>query len=100
MSSVAATRCGPCADNALRLAIARPASLALVARRQPRPLQPIDLQVDGGEDSWHPQRTLRAALEQPAGRRSPRSTTACSIRPGRSLVDETTLDWAATRSSI
>jgi hypothetical protein len=56
-------------------------------------LQPIDLQVDGGEDSWHPGRMFALTWSNPPG------VTAAHYRllgpSGNVLIADTTLPWAA-----
>jgi hypothetical protein len=58
-------------------------------------LQPVDLSVDGGEESWHPQRSFALRWSNPPG-----SVAAAHYRvrgpSGLVVVGETTLDWATT----
>lgn len=58
-------------------------------------LQPVDLSVDGGEESWHPQRSFALRWSNPAG-----PVAAVHYRvlspSGQVAVAETRLDWAAT----
>jgi hypothetical protein len=58
-------------------------------------MEPIDLSVDGGEESWHPQRTFALRWNNPPG-----SIAAVHYRvlapSGQVAVGEATLDWAAT----
>jgi hypothetical protein len=58
-------------------------------------LQPIDLRVDGGEESWHRQRSFALRWSNPAG-----PVAAVHYRvlgsSGQVAVAATTLDWAAT----
>ena len=56
-------------------------------------MQPIDLQVDGGEDNWHPDRMFALSWSNPPG------VAAVHYRllapGGEVLIDDTTLPWAA-----
>jgi hypothetical protein len=56
-------------------------------------MQPINLQVDGGEDNWHPGRMFALSWSNPAG------VAAAHYRllspSGQVLVADTTLPWAA-----
>jgi hypothetical protein len=58
-------------------------------------LQPIDLSVDGGEESWHPQRAFALRWGNPPG-----AIAAVHYRvldpSGQVAVSEATLGWAAT----
>jgi len=77
-------------------AIASLAVLALAGAPAARAaLQPIDLSVDGGEESWHPQRSFALRWSNPPG-----SVAAVHYRvldpSGQVAVNETTIDWAAT----
>ncbi len=58
-------------------------------------LQPLDLRVDGGEDSWHPGRLFALRWTNPPG-----SIAAAHYRlldpRGQVLIGDTTLPWAAT----
>jgi hypothetical protein len=80
-------RCASAVALALFLALACP--VAAVAS-----LQPIDLQVRGGEDNWHPNRMFALSWSNPPG------VAAVHYRllsPGGGiLIGETTLPWAAT----
>jgi hypothetical protein len=57
-------------------------------------LQPADLQVDGGEDSWHPSRMFALSWSNPPG------VAAVHYRllgpAGGVLIGDTTLPWAAS----
>jgi hypothetical protein len=57
--------------------------------------QPVDLSVDGGEESWHPQRSFALRWTDPPG-----SIAAVHYRvlnpSGQVAVAEARLDWAAT----
>lgn len=90
-----ATRCGPrraikrCTSAialVLSLALAYPAAAATS-------LQPIDLQVDGGEENWRPSRMFALSWTNPPG------VTAAHYRllgpSGGVLIGDTTLPWAA-----
>ena len=91
-----ATRSGPrrtarrCASAiALGLSLALVCPVAAVAS-----LQPIDLQVEGGEDNWHSNRMFALTWSNPPG------VAAVHYRllsPGGGvLIGDTTLPWAAT----
>lgn len=58
-------------------------------------LQPLDLRVDGGEDSWHAGRQFALRWTNPPG-----TIVAAHYRlldpQGQVLIDDTTLPWAAT----
>jgi hypothetical protein len=58
-------------------------------------LQPLDLSVDGSEESWHAQRSFALRWTNPPG-----SIAAVHYRvlhpSGQVAIAETTLDWAAT----
>jgi uncharacterized Zn-binding protein involved in type VI secretion len=58
-------------------------------------LQPLNLSVDGGEESWHAQRLFALRWSNPAG-----PIAAVHYRvldpSGHVAVEETTLDWPAT----
>lgn len=74
-------------------------ALALVAAAAEAPaqasLQPIDLRVDGGEDSWHAGRLFALRWTNPPG-----SIAAAHYRlldpQGQVLIGDTRLPWAAT----
>lgn len=57
-------------------------------------LQPIDLQVGGGEDNWHSNRMFALSWSNPTG------VTAVHYRllspTGGTLIGDTTMPWAAT----
>jgi hypothetical protein len=80
-----------------RFATAVLAALALLGTQEASAAgpQPIDLSVDGGEESWHPQRSFALRWSNPPG-----SIAAVHYRvldpSGQVAVGETTLDWAAT----
>jgi hypothetical protein len=76
-------------------AIALTLSLALVCPvAAAASLQPIDLQVAGGADNWHPNRMFALRWSNPAG------VAAVHYRllspDGELLVGDTTMPWAAT----
>ncbi len=78
------------------LAIASLAAVALAgAPKAQAALQPIDLSVDGGEESWRPQRSFALRWSNPPG-----SIAAVHYRvlnpSGQVAVAETRLGWAAT----
>jgi hypothetical protein len=78
------------------LAIVSLAAVALVGAPPARAaLQPLDLSVDGGEESWHAQHSFALRWSNPPG-----SIAAVHYRvrnpSGQVAVEETTLDWAAT----
>jgi hypothetical protein len=79
-----------CAAALLCLAIALATATAAHAA-----LQPVDLSVDGGEESWHPQRSFALRWSNPPG-----SIAAVHYRvldpAGQVVIGETRLDWAAT----
>jgi hypothetical protein len=83
--------------RARRFAGAVLASLALVATQEASAAgpQPIGLSVDGGEESWHPQRSFALRWTNPPG-----PVVAVHYRvlnpSGQVAVTETTLGWAAT----
>jgi hypothetical protein len=72
-------------------------ALAIAAGEAPAqaPLQPIDLRVDGGEDSWHAERLFALRWTNPPG-----SIVAAHYRlldpQGQVSTGDTTLPWAAT----
>lgn len=74
-------------------ALALALSLALVCPAAGASLQPIDLRVDGGEDSWHASRMFALSWSNPPG------VAAAHYRllgPGGGvLIGETTMPWAA-----
>lgn len=74
-------------------ALALALSLALACPAAGASLQPIDLRVDGGEDSWHPSRMFALSWSNPPG------VAAAHYRllgPGGGvLIGDTTLSWAA-----
>jgi hypothetical protein len=73
------------------------AALALAGAQEARAdgPQPLNLSVDGGEQSWHSQRSFALRWSNPPG-----SIAAVHYRvlnpSGQVAVKETTLDWAAT----
>jgi hypothetical protein len=78
------------------LAIVSLAAIALAGvPKAQAALQPLDLSVDGGEESWHPQRSFALRWSNPPG-----SVAAAHYRvldpTGHVAVEETTLDWPAT----
>jgi uncharacterized Zn-binding protein involved in type VI secretion len=78
------------------LAIVGLAALALAAAPEARAaLQPVELSVDGGEESWHAQRSFALRWSNPPG-----SVAAVHYRvldsSGQVAVREATLDWPAT----
>ena len=78
------------------LAIAGFAALGLIgAPAACAALQPLDLKVDGGEESWHSQRSFALRWSNPPG-----NVAAVHYRvldpSGKVAVAETTLGWAAT----
>jgi hypothetical protein len=82
------TRCGMAIVGLVAVAlIGAPAACAA--------MQPLDLSVDGGEESWHSQRSFALRWSNPAG-----SVAAVHYRvldpTGLVAVNETTLDWPAT----
>lgn len=90
-----ATRCGPgraikrrASAVALVLSLALACPLAAGAS-----VQPIDLKVDGGEDSWHANRMFALSWDNPPG------VAAVHYRllspSGGVLIGDTTLPWAA-----
>lgn len=74
-------------------ALALALSLALACPAAGASLQPIDLRVDGGEDSWHASRMFALGWTNPPG------VAAAHYRllgPGGGvLIGDTTLPWAA-----
>lgn len=94
-ANVSATRCGPGkAIKRCTSAIALALSLALICPAAAgASIQPIDLQVDGGEDSWHPGQLFALRWSNPAG------VAAVHYRllnpSGAVLIADTTLPWAA-----
>jgi hypothetical protein len=57
-------------------------------------LQPVDLQVEGGEDSWHPGRMFALSWSNPPGVASVHYRL---LGPGGGiLIGDTTLPWAAS----
>jgi hypothetical protein len=84
----AVRRCTSAIALALSLALVCP--VAAVAS-----LQPIDLQVGGGEDNWHSNRMFALSWSNPPG------VAAVHYRllspSGGILLNDTTLPWAATR---
>lgn len=90
-----ATRCGSRrAIKRCASAIALVLSLVLVGpAAAAASLQPIDLQVDGGEENWHPGRMFALSWGNPPG------VAAAHYRllgPGGGvLIGDTTLPWAA-----
>jgi hypothetical protein len=91
-----ATRCGSRRTiKRCTSAIALVLSLALVyPAAAATSLQPVDLQVDGGEENWHPGRMFALSWTNPPG------VTAAHYRllgPGGGvLIADTTLPWAAS----
>jgi hypothetical protein len=83
----AVKRCGSVIALALSLALAWPVAAGAS-------LQPIDLQVGGGEDNWHSNRMFALSWNNPPG------VAAVHYRllnPGGGvLIGDTTLPWAAT----
>jgi hypothetical protein len=83
--------------KARQIAAAIVAALALASAQGARAadLQPLDLRVDGGEESWHAQRSFALRWSNPAG-----PVAAVHYRvldsAGQVAVAETTLDWATT----
>jgi uncharacterized Zn-binding protein involved in type VI secretion len=83
--------------SARQFATALLAALALAGAQEARAAgpQPIDLSVDGGEESWHPQRSFALRWSNPPG-----SIAAVHYRvldpSGQVAIAKTTLDWAAT----
>jgi hypothetical protein len=83
--------------RARRFASAALAALALIGAQEAGAAgpQPIDLSVDGGEESWHSQRSFALRWSNPPG-----SIAAVHYRvldpSGQVAVGETRLDWAAT----
>jgi hypothetical protein len=78
------------------LAIAGFAALGLIgAPAASASLQPLDLSVDGGEESWHAQRSFALRWSNPPG-----NIAAVHYRvldpAGKVAVAEATLGWAAT----
>lgn len=76
-------------------AIVALAALALIGAPAARAaLQPLDLSVDGGEESWHAQRSFALRWSNPPG-----PVAAVHYRvlspSGQVAVAETTLNWAA-----
>jgi hypothetical protein len=73
------------------------AALALTGAQEARGdgLQPLNLSVDGGEESWHPQSSFALRWTNPPG---PVTAVHYRVRgpSGQVAVQETTLDWAAT----
>jgi hypothetical protein len=56
-------------------------------------LQPVDLQVDGGEDNWHPNRMFALSWSNPPGVAGAHYRL---LGPGGAvLIGDTTLPWAA-----
>jgi hypothetical protein len=93
-TDVSATRCGPRgAIKHCAAAIALVLSVALVSPAAGASLQPGDLRVDGGEDSWHPGRMFALSWSNPPG------VAAAHYRllapDGGALIGDTTLPWAA-----
>ncbi|HEV7398997.1 MAG TPA: hypothetical protein VGN84_01885 [Solirubrobacterales bacterium] len=92
-----ATSCPPIGwTTRYALAIVSLAVFALAGAPKARAaLQPIDLSVDGGEESWHAQRSFALRWSNPPG-----SVAAVHYRvlnsSGQVAVLETTLDWPAT----
>ncbi len=92
-----ATPCRPIGWKArYTLAVISLAALALAGAPTARAaLEPIDLSVDGGEESWHPQRSFALRWSNPPG-----SVAAVHYRvldpSGQVAVNETKIDWAAT----
>jgi hypothetical protein len=92
-----ATFCSPIGWTArYTLAIVGLAAVGLVGAPAARAaLQPLNLSVDGGEESWHAQSSFALRWSNPPG-----SIAAVHYRVhnplGQIAVDETTLDWAAT----
>jgi hypothetical protein len=83
--------------KARQIAAAILAALALAGAQEARAagLQPLDLSVDGGEESWHSQSSFALRWSNLPG-----SIAAVHYRvlnpSGQVAVKETTLDWAAT----
>lgn len=83
--------------RARRFATAVLAALALIGAQEAGAAgpQPLDLSVDGGEESWHPQQSFALRWSNPPG-----SIAAVHYRvlnpSGQAVVAETRLDWAAT----
>jgi hypothetical protein len=83
--------------RARRFATVVLAALALVGTQEAGAAgpQPLDLSVDGGEESWHPQQSFALRWSNPPG-----SVAAVHYRvlnpSGQVAVAETRLDWAAT----
>ena len=92
-----ATFCPPIGWTArYTLVIVGLATVALVGAPAARAaLQPLDLSVDGGEESWHSQSSFALRWSNPPG---PVAAVHYRVRgpSGQVAVKETTLDWAAT----
>jgi hypothetical protein len=92
-----ATFCPPSGWTArYALAIVGLAAITLIGAPAARAaLQPLNLSVDGGEESWHAQSSFALRWSNPPG-----SVAAVHYRvlnpSGQVAVKETTIDWAAT----
>lgn len=80
-----------------QIGIAILAVLALAGAQEARGdgLQPLDLSVDGGEESWHSQSSFALRWSNPP---APVAAVHYRVRgpSGQVAVNETTFDWAAT----
>jgi hypothetical protein len=94
-ADVSATRCGPrrATKRCTSVVVLALAAALVCPAGAGASLQPVDLQVDGGEDSWRPRQMFALSWSNPPGVAAVHYRLLSS--GGQVLIGDTTLPWAA-----